>query len=110
MNNKKKAPALGSKTGGNLQIVLSKGNTAQLPAPSTERQRSILLDYLKTHGSFTTLFSRETLGIMSPAPRIKELREQGHKIITERIAATDCTGTKHYGIARYVLAASKEAA
>lgn len=43
-------------------------------------QRRRLLDYLKTHGSITTIKARSVLDILHPAGRIEELRAQGYVI------------------------------
>ena len=48
---------------------------------TTHNQRLRLLDYLKTHGSITTLQARSLLDILSPAVRIFELRHNyGYRI------------------------------
>lgn len=44
-------------------------------------QRMAILKHLKRYGSISTLQARQA-GIMSPASRIKELREAGHIIKT----------------------------
>lgn len=72
---------------------------------SASAQRQQLKAVLNEFGSVTTIYAREVLGIMSPAPRVQELRAMGLKIITERIVATDSLGVKHHGVARYVLVA-----
>jgi hypothetical protein len=70
---------------------------------SAHAQRQRLLAYLIEFGSVTTVYARDVLGIMSPAPRVQELRQRGYNIITERIKANDHLGVSHYGVARYVL-------
>lgn len=62
---------------------------------STASQRVTLLEHLKKYGSITTLQARQVLGVMSPAPRMKELREAGYSIITERVLDADSTGREH---------------
>jgi len=69
---------------------------------SREGQRLAILKHLYEHGAFTTLQARDELGIMSPASRVLELREQGHRIITHWTTSVDRTGTKHRE-AKYVL-------
>jgi len=69
---------------------------------SREGQRLAILNYLQEHGSLTTLQARDELGIMSPASRVLELREQGYRIITYWTTSEDRTGTKHRE-AKYVL-------
>lgn len=86
-----------------------KPNEAQInqnsPAIVTEtegqKQRDAILKML-AHGSVNTLEFR-AVGIASPAPRIKELREAGWRIHSTRETATDSAGVKHHGIARYWL-------
>jgi hypothetical protein len=56
-------------------------------------QRSIILRYLQTYGTMTTLDARNQLSIMHPAARVQELREQGLSIATVRV----------HRIAKYVL-------
>lgn len=57
--------------------------THQLQKAYTARynQRMAILKHLKRYGSISTLQARQA-GIMSPASRIKELREAGHIIKT----------------------------
>lgn len=69
---------------------------------SAHNQRIKLLDYLLEHGSVTTSEAREKLDIMSPAARIKELRESGYIIHTVWERWTSEHGIKHR-IGRYVL-------
>ena len=73
---------------------------------STESQRSLLLDHLKK-GPLTTIQARDELGVMSPAPRVMELRRQGHNIITLWTETVDRTGTKHRE-GQYVLLTEEE--
>lgn len=69
---------------------------------STYNQCLKLLDYLLERGSITTSEAREKLDIMSPAPRILELREAGYQIDTVWDNWTSEYGIKHR-IGRYVL-------
>ena len=69
---------------------------------SSATQRTQILTYLKTYGSATTLDIRNNLHILSPAPRILELRERGEPIITVRENQPTPDGKEHY-VARYVL-------
>jgi len=70
---------------------------------SANAQRKRLLEALQTLGAVNTLYARDRLNIMAPAPRIKELREQGHQIHTDRISIQDRDGFTHGNVARYVL-------
>ena len=68
---------------------------------STAAQRSRLLRALEA-GPKSTIELRRAWDILSPAPRIKELRDEGVKILTNRVQhATDC-GMLH-NVALYVL-------
>jgi len=74
-----------------------------LKANSTaDGDRKSILKHLIEHVRLTTLQAREELGVMSPAPRVFELRGIGHKIITHRRYDRDITGRNHYQ-AEYVL-------
>ena len=70
---------------------------------STRAQRKRLLEALIELGAVNTMYARDRLNIMMPAARIKELREAGHDIATDRITINDRDGRAHSGIARYVL-------
>ena len=70
---------------------------------STLAQRQKILNYLIKNGSINTLFARDRLNIMAPAPRIKELREQGHNIFTDRIVINDRESRSHSKVALYIL-------
>jgi len=54
-----------------------------IPSHSKAVQRKRLLDALREYNVITTDDAREYLGISHPAGRIKELRESGHRIVTE---------------------------
>lgn len=69
---------------------------------STACQRALILTYLQEHGSATTTDFRN-MGIMSPAPRIMELKRQGYNIEKVLEAVIDHVGVKHGNVARYFL-------
>lgn len=69
---------------------------------TASNDRKAILMHLKEKQRLTTLQAREELGVMSPAPRILELRRQGNNIITHRRYERDITGRNHYQ-AEYVL-------
>ncbi|WP_448556022.1 helix-turn-helix domain-containing protein [Thalassotalea montiporae] len=73
---------------------------------SSASQRAQILDYLQRNGSATTLDIRNELHILSPAPRVLELRERGHNINTVWVNCATPDGKKHR-IAKYVLSSSK---
>jgi predicted HTH transcriptional regulator len=77
---------------------------------STNNQRAKLLDYLKEHGSITTAQARELLDVMSPAPRIMELKARGYLIVTQFGHWISDHGINHKGVARYVLTQIKPVA
>jgi Helix-turn-helix domain len=70
---------------------------------SAYAQRKRMLDALQTLGAVNTLYARDRLNIMMPAARVKELRQQGHQILTTRITITDRNGFVHHNVARYEL-------
>jgi predicted HTH transcriptional regulator len=70
---------------------------------STNNQQAKLLDYLQEHGSITTAQARKELDVMSPAPRIMELKALGYSIVTLCDNWISDHGINHKGIARYVL-------
>lgn len=78
-------------------------NHNRLSSTSANAQRKRLLDALQTLGAVTTLYARDRLNCLAPAPRIFELRAQGHEIFTDRITIKDQFGRTHKGVARYVL-------
>lgn len=69
--------------------------TKQRSSNSKAAQRGRLLQYLQQYGSITTLQARQILAVMSPAPRIKELRESGYSIKTNWVKDTDSAGVEH---------------
>jgi hypothetical protein len=68
-------------------------------------QRQVILDALKQRHELgiTTLEARQQLGVMSPAPRILELKAKGHHIVTIPTDIVTDDGVMHQGVARYVL-------
>lgn len=75
---------------------------------SNASQRQRLLAGLIEAGAdgITTVQARRDLNVMQPAPRIKELREQGYIIATIRQTVLDDYGRKHPAVGRYVLMAT----
>jgi hypothetical protein len=70
---------------------------------SAHNQRLKLLDWLFERGNISTSEARENLDIMSPAPRIMELKRAGYSIVTVTDSWTSPHGINHKGVARYVL-------
>lgn len=68
----------------------------------TNNQRARLFAYLKQNGSIDTITAREKLGILSPAPRIRELIKQGYSI-TRELITVQTPLSKHIRVARYHL-------
>jgi hypothetical protein len=73
---------------------------------SASAQRVRLLKRLHL-GPVDTITARHDLNLMMPAARIKELRNAGHNIKTQRITKTDQQGRKHNGVALYYLSQSE---
>lgn len=70
---------------------------------STENQRQIILEALRA-GSKDTVTLRAEYGIMSPAPRIFELRHRfGYDIDRVNITRYTDDGVKHNRVALYIL-------
>ncbi|GAV20826.1 hypothetical protein MMIC_P1801 [Mariprofundus micogutta] len=61
---------------------------------STSQQRNEIIRMIRSKGRMSTLDARNN-GIMHPAMRVKELRNQGHKIVTNWINQTDHAGIGH---------------
>ena len=75
---------------------------------TSHNQRLRLLDYLKAHGTITTLQARSELDILAPAARIFELRHNyGYRINKVDIVDFTEARRKHTGIAKYVLVSEK---
>ncbi len=81
--------------------LTNQNSNAIVTDTSNQKQRDAILKMLAV-GSVNTLEFR-AVGIASPAPRIKELREAGWRIHSTRETATDSAGVKHRRIARYWL-------
>lgn len=81
------------------QAGLNKTPTNDITA---EVQRARLLKYLK-NGPIDTITARRELNLLMPAARVKELRDAGHPIQTQRITMTDDQGRTHAGVAKYYL-------
>lgn len=69
---------------------------------SAEAQRARLLERLQ-HGPITTITARRELDILAPAPRVLELRRQGHNISTVWVTQYTDAGKPHR-VALYCLA------
>ncbi|PHS69130.1 MAG: hypothetical protein COB23_07180 [Methylophaga sp.] len=70
-------------------------NVIEHHPPTADIDRKKILKHLLEHARLTTLQAREELGIMSPAPRVLELRRLGHNIVTTLTNERDITGRKH---------------
>jgi hypothetical protein len=62
---------------------------------SSRNQRDRIVEGLKVHGALTTIEMRRELDVMSPAPRILELRRMGKPIKTEWVSQATESGRKH---------------
>ena len=75
-------------------VATSQNNSNKKKRPTQEDK---VLQYLRDHGSMTTLEAVRILYIMNPQQRIKNLRDMGYNIVTEY--ATSFNGAR-YGIYR----------
>jgi hypothetical protein len=71
-------------------------------AASTLKDRKKIVSLLRENPTHTINF-REKHGLISPAPRIKELRDKGYDIETLKIRAQSIDGRWHNNIALYTL-------
>lgn len=78
-------------------------STLGIKDTSAHTQRLQVVSLLTYHQSMSTPEFRQ-FGIMAPAPRIFELRQQGHRIEKVLESYTDDTGKTHHGVARYYFA------
>ena len=98
---RKRRPTRDGKLGDENKMMRRNDNT------KINQRARILAWFDQSSPRLSTIDSRERLGIMSLAPRIMELRRQGHKITTEWVTQRDVTGTTHRnGI--YVYGGSRE--
>lgn len=75
--------------------------------PEKKSQRQVLLEYLMTHDSITSMQAFEMFGITRISSVIFDLRKAGHNILTEEIDGENRYGTKvTYG--KYSLDASEK--
>ncbi|MCA8275247.1 helix-turn-helix domain-containing protein [Burkholderia sp. AU30280] len=65
-------------------------------------QRARVLDFLRQHGSLSTLDARYLIDVLHPAARVMELRRFGHEIATVWSHETTPEGGEHR-VARYHL-------
>ena len=82
--------------------MTKRSRSKKITDTSASAQRVRLLERLQL-GPVSTFDARFDMNIMTPAPRIKELREQGHPILTDRQTLTDPLGFEHEGVAVYYL-------
>ena len=71
-------------------------------AASTLKDRKKIVSLLRKKPTHTIQF-RENHSLISPAPRIKELRDKGYDIATQKIRAQSIDGRWHKNIALYTL-------
>ena len=87
-------PDEGIKTGATDKLIVTD--------TSAKTQRDLIMCVLNQHGSATTIDFR-AMGIMSPAPRIMELKKLGFNIVATLEYDHDHAGVKHSRVARYWL-------
>lgn len=78
------------------------GSLQSITDTSVASQRMRLLAHLR-HDSITTIEARRDLNVLHPAMRIKELREDGHNVVTRLMEVRDDYGRKHSRVALYSL-------
>ncbi|MEW9623253.1 helix-turn-helix domain-containing protein [Rhodanobacter geophilus] len=78
------------------------GQPQSITDTSTAAQRMRLLAHLR-HEAIDTLAARRDLNVMHPAMRVKELRDEGHNIVTVRVGRYDDQGRAHHNVALYTL-------
>jgi hypothetical protein len=79
------------------------GQPQSITDTSTAAQRTRLLAHLK-HEAIDTITARRDLNVMHPgAMRVKELRDEGHHIVTVRVGRYDDQGRQHHNVALYTL-------
>ena len=81
---------------------ISQDNYTMPKDTNTAKQQDLILKLLESHKQLTTFDFRE-LGICSPQPRIKELRDKGYPIASTRITCFDHVGVEHSNVALYWL-------
>lgn len=67
-----------------------------------ENQNNRVLDYMRSHGSITTLEAFSNLGVTRLSARISDLREQGHIIASTRESGLNRFGERT-NYCRYIL-------
>ncbi len=88
-------------SGGTDQAKYNKGVEIQHTSFAQQNQR--LLEYLRLHGSCTTIEARQSLDIIHPAGRVLDLRKAGEKIDTVWVWDITEQGKPHR-VAKYLLA------
>lgn len=63
-------------------------------------QQKRILEYTKAHGGITAAEAFRDLGVMRLSARIKEMREDGQQIVTQRVESVNRYGEKVH-FARY---------
>lgn len=68
---------------------------------ATIKQCGRVADWLASHGSLNRYEADSHLNVTGLAQRIKNLRDEGYSITTDRKPALDLSGREHNGIAHY---------
>lgn len=96
----KERPKTAGTVNGPQKVIKQENDT------SSAAQRQRILEWLRKHGSITTIEAREKIDCLHPCGRVMELRKLGHEIETIwTIEPTPC-GTLHR-VANYVLNVKK---
>ena len=92
----------------NKKIAAAQAGAAQIKSQrqfsgiNAAAQRNRVLEFLRSHGSLSTIDARHLIDVMHPAARVMELRRAGHAIATIWTHATTPEGGTHR-VARYHL-------
>jgi len=66
-------------------------------------QKSMILAHLKSFGSIEPLTALREYGCYALAQRIKDLRDEGHNIVTETVTSTSRITGRPVHFANYIL-------
>jgi len=89
---------------GGHRPAAAKKNTQQTNSSSTATEAQIARVVAALRTGPKTSYQLSRMGIYHPPRRIKDLRDRGFAISTERVTLTDADGFQHIGCALYVLA------
>lgn len=74
---------------------LGNSHKRQLYDNSATTQRARILKHFQSCPRLTVMESRDVFGILHPSGRVRELRNQGHLIVTHSVPRPDANGVYH---------------